>query len=80
MRFQCLALLPLESTTTPLLLIDISEPGAGCLTSAQKYVHSAKSCEVLNVKMTSLGLRLLILEAAYLARLLRDFVPVLPQF
>ena len=77
MRFICLELLPLESTTTQLSLLVSSEPGARLLD------FSAKIClqyEVLNVIITSLGLRLLIVGAAYLARLLRDFVPVLLQF
>jgi hypothetical protein len=54
-----------------------SEPGAGCWTSARKYV--SPQCALLIVIMTSLGLRLLNVGAAYLARLLRDFVPVLSQ-
>jgi len=77
MRFKCLELLPLESTTTQLLFLVSSEPGAGCWTSARKYV--CPQCALLDVITTSLGLWLLNVGAEYLARLLRDFVPVLPQ-
>ena len=58
MRFQCLELLPLESTTTSLLLSSrLYRARCRLLDFSAKI---CPQCEVLNVKMASLSLRLLI--------------------